>query len=163
MAPLPDATGATQMAPTPRQRPVPASPHAGRNFCDRVAALGGLGVSVFALAHWIGVPGLAATTRLGVAQGDRMVIAAWLVCGLMMLVGGTVRLRTMTMFGADMLLMLSALGAGLLMLSSTSHWPVVPYAALALTGLVVSLFARIIDRSETRRELLVARLAGMAS
>lgn len=102
---------------------------------------------------------LFATPLTGIESGTAGMILAvqWIVFGAILAVGGLLRMRVVTIFAAEFLLVSGLAAVAVTVLNSADPIPLLVHGAVAFVGLVNSGLARLTDKAELKRELHFAK------
>ncbi|MEM7688073.1 MAG: hypothetical protein AAF291_03545 [Pseudomonadota bacterium] len=124
---------------------------------DHIAAASAVMVTGLGVAQVL-VP-LVATPLTGIENGTAGIILAvqWIVFGAVLAVGGLFRMRVVTIFAAEFLLVAGLAAGAVIMLFTPDPIPLFVHGAVALVGLINSGLARLTDKAELKRELSLAK------
>lgn len=124
---------------------------------DHIAAASAVMVVGLGIAQL--VTPLFATPLTGIESGTAGMILAvqWIAFGAILAVGGLFRMRVVTIFAAEFLLVAGLAAVAVTILNSPDPIPLLIHGAVAFVGLVNSGLARLTDKAELKRELHFAR------
>ena len=140
----------------PLKPAIPAPARVG-GAVDHIAAATGVAV-LFAGVVQLVMP-LAASpfTAVGTETSGVILAVLWTVLGGLLVAGGVFRVRPVSIFAADYLLVVGLAGVVVCLLAERAFTPVIFHGAVAGLGFVGSSFARLTDKAELKRDLRFAR------
>lgn len=124
---------------------------------DHIAA----GTGVFILA--LGIAGLvspfwiAPLTGIEPGTGSAIVASQWVVFGALLLAGGVLRTRVVTIFAGEFVMISALVALAITLINNPGLINSLIHGSMAFLGLVSSGFARLTDRADLRRELVWMR------
>ncbi|GMN14978.1 hypothetical protein [Altererythrobacter sp. MTPC7] len=87
----------------------------------------------------------------------QIIALQWIVFGGLLFFGGLFRIRVLTIFAAEFLMLAGLTGVAATMLHQGEMIPLLIHGGIAITGLVNSGLARLTDKAELKRELHFAK------
>lgn len=96
-------------------------------------------------------------TGLDNGIGSQIIGLLWSLLGGLLAVGGILRVRVLTIFAAEFLLLLGLAALILIFIRQVEPIALLVHGAVAFVGLINSGLARLVDKAEIKRELVIAR------
>lgn len=96
-------------------------------------------------------------TGLDNGIGSQIIGLLWSLLGGLLAVGGILRVRVLTIFAAEFLLLLGLTALILIFIRQIEPIALLVHGAVAFVGLINSGLARLVDKAEIKRELVIAR------
>lgn len=124
---------------------------------DHVAAASATLVAGLGLAQLFTPLLVSAMTGLESGLASHIVALQWIVLGGLLFVGGVLRIRVLTMFAAEFLMLTGLTGVAAGLVHQGDIVPVLVHGAVAFVGLINSGLARLTDKAEMTRELRLAK------
>lgn len=124
---------------------------------DHIAAGTGAFILSLGIAGLVSPFWIAPLTGIEPGSGGAIVASQWAVFGTLLLAGGVLRTRVVTIFASEFV-MISALVALAITLVNQPDWiNSLIHGSMAFLGLISSGFARLTDKADLKRELLLMR------
>ncbi len=124
---------------------------------DHVAAASAVLVAGLGLTQLF-MPLLAAPlTGIESSTGAQIVGLQWAILGGLLAFGGLFRMRVLTIFAAEFLLICGVAAAIVSAINHPDMMPLLVNGAIAFVGLINSGLARLVDKADMKRELRIAR------
>ncbi|QUL38360.1 hypothetical protein [Erythrobacter sp. JK5] len=96
-------------------------------------------------------------TGMEAGTGGTIIAVQWIVFGAILATGGLLRMRVVTMFAAEFLLIAGVVAAIVTMLGNHEPIPLLVHGAIAFVGLTNAGLARLTDSADLKRELRLAK------